>query len=44
MIEAEFADEVNQTYSSIALNTISSVFSMATEKIGSYVWSSGTGA
>jgi hypothetical protein len=43
MIESEFSDEVNQTYSSLALNTISSVFSMAKEKIGDYVWS-GAGA
>ena len=39
MIETEFSDEVNQTYSSMALNTITSVFSMAKEKIGDYVWS-----
>lgn len=39
LIDFEFSDEM-ETYSSIAMNTISSVISKATEKIGGYVWSS----
>ena len=35
-IDAEFADE-SQTYSSMAYNTISSVLSIATEKLGSII-------
>jgi hypothetical protein len=41
-LEQEFSDEMNPTYSSMALNTLTSVFSMATEKIGSYMWTPGS--